>query len=578
MQIVDDSLVPKVQIKNLVKVYKKGLKPAVNNLSLSLYEDQITCLLGHNGAGKSTTMSVLTGLYPPTKGDCIVYNRSIRKDLSKLRESMGICPQHNVIFDDLSVYEHIRLFETIKGVKPTPESILQKAREVDLEEKLHSHAKTLSGGQKRKLCVAMALCGEPKFVLFDEPTSGMDPYSRRATWELLRKKKKGRVTILTTHFMEEAELLADRIAVLSSGALQCYGTNLFLKERFGLGYNLTLVIDRATTLLQNQSADSELNVEERVTAITSFLESHISNVELLRKSARELIFRFPPGSESHFSNLFAELDENEDTRRHLGIGGYGVSNTTLEEVFLRLADEQELAESTLETERSKQKSMRFLKGEPEEKVFEPVNRSQQIRTLIGKRWTIQKRDKKGFIFQIILPVLAVAISLVFLILDFVGDQPPLEISADLYHFARRVQNTNVLVSGNDRNIKDIADFVEFSFENDFPDVEVDFIPSITNSQELSQYMLDTYHDFDHSWRYQAYFFNDTITLNITQDWNDIRFVLENGHPEYIGDNGVLTIDAQSQIVNYEFDLVEVTNIIYSNTVLRPITPVDMVSF
>lgn len=575
MQVVDESLVPKVRIQNLVKAYKKGLQPAVNNLNLSLYEDQITCLLGHNGAGKSTTMSVLTGLFPPTKGDCIIYNYSIRKDLSKLRESMGICPQHNVIFDDLSVYEHIRLFETIKGVKPTPETILKKAQEVDLQEKLHSHAKTLSGGQKRKLCVAMALCGEPKFVLFDEPTSGMDPYSRRATWELLRKKKKGRVTILTTHFMEEAELLADRIAVLSTGKLQCYGTNLFLKERFGLGYNLTLVIDRATTSIENRMADIELDIEERVIAITSFLRSHISGVELLRKSARELIFRFPPGSESHFSSLFTDLDENEETRSRLGIGGYGVSNTTLEEVFLRLADEQELTENTKETERIKLKSMRFLKGELEEKVFEPVSRSQQIRTLIQKRWTIQKRDKKGFVFQIVLPVLAVAIALVFLTLDFVGNQPPLEMSADLYHVARRVQNTNVLVSGNEKNIEDTASFVESSFENDYQNVEVDFVPSMSNTQELSQYMLDTYHDFNHSWRYQAYFFNDTITLNITQDWDDLRFVLENGNPESIGDNGVLTIDTQNQIVNYQFDLIEVANIVYSNTVVRPSTPVDM---
>lgn len=578
-QTVDSMLAPRVRVQNLVKVYKKGTPPAVNNLNLSLYEDQITCLLGHNGAGKSTTMSVLTGLFPPTQGDCFIYDRSIRRELGKLRQSMGICPQHNVIFEDMSVYEHIRLFETVKGVKPTPESILEKAKEVDLDEKLYSYAKTLSGGQKRKLCVAMALCGEPKFVLFDEPTSGMDPFSRRATWELLRKKKKGRVTLLTTHFMEEAELLADRIAVLSAGKLQCYGTNLFLKERFGLGYNLTVVIDRATNnpgdVLQNSNHS---DVDDRVTQITSFLEKHISNVELLRKSARELIFRFPPGSETHFEALFKELESPDDTARaDLGIGGYGISNTTLEEVFIRLADEQEHEREDDELQIEKEKSMRFLKKEEEETTFDHVSRLSYISILLGKRLTVQKRDKKGFVFQIVLPVIAVAIALVFLTLEFVTSQPPMELTPDLYHFARRVQQTNIVVGGNLPDIEGIASFMKETFEEEYDGLSVDLVPTISNSSEMSNYLLETYHTLDHDWRYQAYVFNDTIKLDIIQNWDDIRFILEKGDPRFIGDNGILLVDLDDPVLDRQFDFADVAAFVYSTTTLTPETEVNIAS-
>ena len=518
-------------------------------------------------------MSVLTGLYPPTKGDCFVYNKSIRKELDKLRESMGICPQHNVIFDDLSVYEHIRLFETIKGVKPTKESIMEKAKEVDLHEKLHSYAKTLSGGQKRKLCVAMALCGEPRFVLLDEPTSGMDPFTRRATWELLRKKKKGRVTLLTTHFMEEAELLADHIAVLSTGKLQAYGTNLFLKNQFGLGYNLTVVIDEHSQANNNP----EIDLDERVDNIIAFLEGYIPRVELLRRSVRELIFRFPPGSEDQFPRLFEELETaGGNVRKSLGIGGYGVSNTTLEAVFLRLAEEQEQRDQEMLSQH--ERSIRILQEQPDEQELRPVGRLEQIGILLQKRWTIQKRDKKGFVFQIVLPVIAVAIALVFLTLDFVASQPPMEVSADLYHKARRVQETNLLIGGSTSDIEDIASLMESTIEEEYDNVFVDFVPNISNSSQMSEYLLETYHDTNHFWRYQAYLFNDTINITVIQDWDDIRFILENGDPSQIGDAGLFTVDLQDRpVYDDDFDLIEVADFVYSRTPLLPESPVDIVS-
>ena len=209
---------------------------AVSSLDLTFYEGQITALLGHNGAGKyvllshtspltshfepltsthclyvycavtlcrTTTISMLTGLITPTSGDCLMYGLSIVEDMSLIRKSMGVCSQQDVLFDRLTVREHLVLYANLKGV-PKDELEAEVSRyeeQIGLTEKRHAFASTLSGGQKRKLCVALALIGGSRIVFLDEPTSGMDPFSRRSLWEILRLNKEGRVIIFTTHYM-----------------------------------------------------------------------------------------------------------------------------------------------------------------------------------------------------------------------------------------------------------------------------------------------------------------------------------------------------------------------------------------
>jgi len=316
---------PTVQIQNLVKHYAGAEKRAVDGLSLTMYEDQIMCLLGHNGAGKTTTISVLTGLYPPTSGDCVIYGNRITTDLLNARHSMGICPQHNVLFQELTVREHIIFFNLIKSKSPTAADVAKAAADVGLADKLDTLSGALSGGMKRKLSVAVALCGDPKFLLLDEPTSGMDPYSRRATWELLRKRKKGRVTLLTTHFMDEADILSDRIAVMQTGQLQCVGSSTFLKKRFGVGYNVTFVTE-------NPGPETTGKIKE-------FLQKYVSDPQVVNIAGKEVSFRLPSGSENEFPQMFNEFEAPGGPKDSLLIGGYGISNTTLEEVFIRLADE-----------------------------------------------------------------------------------------------------------------------------------------------------------------------------------------------------------------------------------------------
>jgi len=296
-----------LEIMDLVKIYDPNKPPAINELNLSMYDSEITCLLGHNGAGKTSTISVLTGIYPPTSGDCVIYGNSVLHEMERCRQSMGLCPQQNVLFNNLTVLENLRVFERIKGVSFN--DVEERAREVGLGEFFDTRAANLSGGNKRKLQLAIALVGEPKLVLLDEPTSGMDPYSRRATWDLLRQKRKGRIILLTTHFMDEAEVLADRVAILKHGSLQCCGSVIFLKERFGLGYNITLITDKV------EDDPSTPTVHHRDTIMT-MMEKTIPGTRFIRESARELVFRFPPGSEHMVRRFLPFIHSSHAFRKH----------------------------------------------------------------------------------------------------------------------------------------------------------------------------------------------------------------------------------------------------------------------
>lgn len=146
-------------------------------------------------------MSMLTGMYPPSSGTAYIDGKDIRTEIDEARQSLGLCPQTNILFDELTVKEHIIFFARLKGVKgkrEIAEEVLRYVNLLELSEKKNAQSKTLSGGQKRKLSIGIALCGNSKIVMCDEPTSGMDPSGRRALWDLLIAEKKGRTILLTT--------------------------------------------------------------------------------------------------------------------------------------------------------------------------------------------------------------------------------------------------------------------------------------------------------------------------------------------------------------------------------------------
>jgi len=164
-------------------------------------------------------------------------------DFEAVRKFMGICPQHDVLFDFLTPIEHLQVFYDFKGGDPEKKEkeIADLIRDVGLTVDKDKIASSLSGGNKRKLSVAIALCAGSKLVLLDEPTAGMDLGARRGLWDMLKNYRRDRIIILTTHYMDEADVLGDRIGIMAQGQMMCLGSSLFLKNRFGAGYKLTMV-------------------------------------------------------------------------------------------------------------------------------------------------------------------------------------------------------------------------------------------------------------------------------------------------------------------------------------------------
>ena len=222
-----------IKTMELVKQYKKVT--AVDKLHLEIKQGELFSLLGVNGAGKTTTIKMLTCLTKPTSGDAMVGGYSITKDAKQVKRLIGVSPQETAVAPNLSVKENLELICGIHGFskEKTRNKIGELSEQFTLDSVLLRKAGKLSGGWQRRVSIAMALIGEPEILFLDEPTLGLDVIARHELWELIRFLK-GKITIiLTTHYMEEAEALSDRIGIMKSGRLLAVGTAEELKGKVG---------------------------------------------------------------------------------------------------------------------------------------------------------------------------------------------------------------------------------------------------------------------------------------------------------------------------------------------------------
>jgi len=240
---------------------------AVENISFGLEAGECFALLGVNGAGKSTTFKSLTSEVEPTEGSVHIGALDIRKDFNKIKKLIGYCPQTNPIFEYMSVEENIEYFARIKGIPANRRSELCNKAIVQLDLDIHRKklAGALSGGNKRKLSVALAIVGSPPIILLDEPSAGMDPEARRFMWRVVAQiaSDKTSAVILTTHSMEEAEALSSKMGIMVKGGIfKCFGTSQHIKDKFGTGFVIEIKAQMPLADEIDEVRENILNPEE----------------------------------------------------------------------------------------------------------------------------------------------------------------------------------------------------------------------------------------------------------------------------------------------------------------------------
>lgn len=329
---------------------RRGVNKALDGVTFRGKQGQITCLLGPNGSGKTTTLHMLSGFLTPSSGTI---------DLGVQWSQMGVCPQRDTFWEQLSVMEHINIWSQIKSAKPLSSHELdQLAESCDLGWKRTSRASTLSGGQKRKLQLACMFVGDSRLCLIDECTSGLDPLSRQAVWKILLQQRSRRTIILTTHFLDEVEILADDIVIMSKGKIKCQGPAAELTAKYGSGYTVAAPVDSPR-------------------APAGGIPYSVHQDQVLYKTA-----------DSHSAARLCS------TLSAAGVTGLSVSSPSIEDVFMRVVDDVD-------------GDLRQAIDTSGDSEFEMTPATQigfgkQVLVILGKRFTILKHFWWPYFYAVVI--------------------------------------------------------------------------------------------------------------------------------------------------------------------------------
>ena len=553
-----------IQIKDIYKIFGDR-KVALKGVSFNLYRNEIFALLGHNGAGKSTLINILTGLYSSTSGSAFYdsYNILTPDGLEKFRKVLGICPQHDVLFNELTVEDHLEMFCVFKSINncKIDKEITKVLHDLGLEEKRHTKVKNLSGGQKRKLSIAIALVGGSSVIFLDEPTSGMDISSRRNLWNVLKRCLNGKIIILTTHYMEEASVLGNRIGILSEGVMQCIGSPLFLIEKFGKNLNLNVTKkveadnNEIIQFIKNNAGD-DLKIEYE-----------IFNEEILFKMPKE---------DNNFNSkeLFIKLDQELE---NLNIKSYSISMSTLEDVFINISkivkrkkmskEEYEKEESEKEKALEKNNKILYDNNNYHAKYSCCTKILRDIKVSIKKRIFQIYRDKKTFFLEILCPILLTFIGCIVGSLDILEKNQTIPfLMNQITNDSQIIYYSTIVDNSNDTIINEIfskyssedtskVKFEYIDFEKDYyvTTDSIKFMKEIYNIKHVKKKIKNNYVGylftrmntfFD---RYEFTYFPDTISRQSTAIY--LNYLLKN-IVRYASRNDKLEIEVINEPLPY----------------------------
>ena len=434
----------KLKIRNIVKMFGDG-KIAVNGVNLNFYKDEIFALLGHNGAGKTTLISMLTGMYEATQGTAIYEGVNILDSMNMeiFREKLGICPQHDILFEDLTIREHLEMFSIFKGVESTEvdNEVNKTLHDFQLEDIQYMLAKNLSAGQRRKLSISISLIGGSKVIFLDEPSSGMDITSRRNLWEILKRQTDGKIIILTTHYMEEASVLGKRIGIINAGKMKCIGSPLFLIEKYGKFMSLNVT--------KEEDCDSNKIIE--------FIKNNAEDIEY-EVLSEEIMFRIPiknenSGKKTNFDlkSFFTKFDDNV---KKLRIKSYSVSMPTLEDVFLNVAaEDNNNIKSKEELEQQQENDKILYNSNLREDYTKNSKFLNDFKISMKRRYLITIRDIKGFLMEILCPIILTLFGLLLSKIEIGYKSGPVEVSFE------ELGKQNIIYSSYDDTNINLNDFI-----------------------------------------------------------------------------------------------------------------------
>ena len=500
----NDKVGIKISVSGLTKIYEKNTKPVLNELSFKLRKSEIFALLGQNGEGKSTFVSILSGLKEATSGSITYINDSgkqyeilSKEGMKLIRNILGICNQNNIlIYDDLTVKENLEIFCSFKFynnyyIGPKVYELLNNFKLKNCENK---KASKLSGGEKRKLMMAIACCGGSEIIILDEPTGGVDIQGKSEIWEILNEMKKDRVIILITHYMDEAWELADRIGILKDGKMKFIGTkdNLinkyekYIKIQINKKINKKLrglpgAIEKKFLIRSERSNSGTNNMISETHSDTGNLigntESFTSNstvnlekVEFIEYNERALI-KIPIACFN-----FKKLDELlRLIEEEYGVKNYSIDSESLDDLFINVVETKK--------DYDKKKYISFSDDYNYNNNYDSYTKFRnELKIMLFKRFYETKRDTKSLILEILFPIILTFISCLLCYFEILENNKSK--SLDLYNMDQDPQ-TIFCYAANNSNYEDIRNVLSAeikSEEKKFPNFYFQYIPNVLEKE------------------------------------------------------------------------------------------------
>ncbi|XP_066598930.1 uncharacterized protein ldd isoform X2 [Prorops nasuta] len=420
-----------VSFEGIGKVYhtSHGDIVAVDDFNLKLCEGEVTSLLGRNGAGKTTIIKMLTGMVTPSTGEISLNGEE------GCKPDIGVCPQENVLIGSLTPREHMIFYAKLKGSKDAEslsKSVDNMMTSLELGRQEHEPVSRLSGGTKRRLCVALAFLGSPKLVILDEPGAGVDPAARRRIWKLIDQNRIGRTVLLSTHHLDEADMLSDTVVFMHRGKILCSGSPQYLKMTYGQGYDLHVSFPPGH--LQNKHLEN----------IQSTAKQSVDNAVVKSVAGSEVVLTLPfKDKHGYLNDLERALKSLEGNQETLGYTRLTLECDTLEKVFLDLCGKADsgsnFMKASLDSVASVDQIGLSIPEDDIDLINNRVNTSsspsafRQAKALLKKRLWHFAKDWRAPLSALILPTMFVAVAMGFsLIRPPSEDEPPLNLNPKLY--------------------------------------------------------------------------------------------------------------------------------------------------